>query len=474
MNSVAGEPAQTPRNYVAGSVIDKGLSLCEKALRGSLSAWQFAAYNTYAGLRGQAFPALEAATRMQRVYRKALLDAVSGDGDLMGFFRDMGDRMSSGARYEKLVNTVGKQFFGSASFAGETVIAHHGVFKLSYLPPNGKAQPVAVFHSGGAIPYGDGIFRLTQEYNLLERFLERGMPVYAMELNGDRFENDYSKLTMDDLVDSIAGLSEIAFEHNKGRKMAFEGYCGNGTQGLAYLAGRPADADRKFQAFCTFVAPIDGTRCPLLAESIQATPPLLMNSQLALWQKLGRFVPGDALRMGLDSSLGAVYYKTPLGYFTTGWLQREIGKIGRKEAYTPSEIRELAGAYWISADSARRFPVPVDMVRYTTTLFTKGISAQGDIDFTYKGAPLSLQRVADETNIQLYGFYGELDEVIPDRTAHVLTAIFKDRYTHVVHTGAGHISYVLSPKSWKTNNPRGFQPNPVDLLLKDAKTSKSK
>ena len=474
MNSVAGEPAHVPRNYVAGTVIDKGLALCEKAMKGSLGVWQFAAYNSYAGLRGQTFPALEAMVQMQNVYRKALTEAVSGDGDLIGFFHDMNDRLNSGRRYAKIVNTVGKQFFGSATFPGEQVIGRHGFFKLSYLPPKGKAKPLAVFHSGGAIPYGDGIFRLTQEYNLLGRFVERGMPVYAMELIGDRFENNYAKLTMDELVDSIAQLSEVAFEHNNNMKMAFEGYCGNGTQGLAYLAGRPGDADRKFRSFCTFVAPIDGTRCPRLAESIQATPSWMMDSQLAIWDRLGQFVPGDALRLGLDSSLGANYYKSALGYFTTGWLQRDIGKIGRREPYTATEIRELAGAYWISPDSARRFPVPVDMVRFTTALFTTGISPKGDIDFAYRGTPLSLQRVVDETNIHLYGFYGALDEVIPDRTANVLTAVFGDRYTHVVHPGAGHISYVLSPNSWKTDNPRGFKPNPVDLLLGDAKKANGK
>jgi hypothetical protein len=35
----------------------------------------------------------------------------------------------------------------------------------------------------------------------------------------------------------------------------------------------------------------------------------------------------------------------------------------------------------------------------------------------------------------------------------------------VVHPVAGHISYVLSPRLWKSSDPRSFRPNPIDLLL---------
>ena len=54
----------------------------------------------------------------------------------------------------------------------------------------------------------------------------------------------------------------------------------------------------------------------------------------------------------------------------------------------------------------------------------------------------------------------------PAKTASILVRLFGDRYTHVVHPWAGHISYVLSPKIWSPKHPKALAPNPIDLLLK--------
>ena len=57
--------------------------------------------------------------------------------------------------------------------------------------------------------------------------------------------------------------------------------------------------------------------------------------------------------------------------------------------------------------------------------------------------------------------------MVPDSTAHCLMSVLGDRYTHVVHPHAGHISYILSPGAWGAKHKRRLDPNPVDLLLTD-------
>jgi len=351
--------------------------------------------------------------------------------------------------------------------AGETVLASDRFFKLSYLPPaRGAApQPLAIFHAGGSIPYGDRIFRLLPEYNFYDRFLERGLPVYAMELHGDRDQNPYNELTLEEYVDSLERFSAIALTHNGGRKLALEGYCGNGSQALAFLAARPAEADRCFSLFASFVAPVDGSKCGALAEAARATPAQLEAAGLAWWEQGDGYVPGDHTRLSIDRNLKAAFHKTPLGYFCAGWQRDDLNAARSAEDLTPRQRRDLAGAYWVSPDCARRFPVPVDLTRYTSRLFAEGVSGSGALPASYRGAPLSLQRLRDETSLQVVGFYGGQDPIVSDATGHCLQQLLGDRYHHVVHPTAGHITYVMSPKAWDPDRERGLRPNPVDLLL---------
>ena len=107
-------------------------------------------------------------------------------------------------------------------------------------------------------------------------------------------------------------------------------------------------------------------------------------------------------------------------------------------------------------------------MNYANALFTKGIGADGSIPYQYKGKQLSFADLRDRSGLRLFGFYGARDTMVPDRTAHCLTQVFGDRYKHVVHLHAGHISYVLSPKSWDANNARALKPNPIDVLLAHA------
>ena len=436
----------------------------------SIKSLKFATFNTNAWMRGGVIPAVEAAQQMNRVVQKGVLDASQGKRTWSSFRLEVYDRIHAGYRYSLAIKTLGKQIFGSAKFDGETVIAEDGPFQMSYIPPSGKLDedsktPKVIFHASGAIPYGDQIFRLTPDHNLFGRFLERGIGIYAMELKKECESGKIGDLSMDALIDIIKNLSDKAFEHNEQRKMLLEGYCGHGTQAMAYLAAMPEDAERKFSMFCAFVSPIDGSRCTRLADGIQSTPANLTNSLLWLWKRLGGTVPGDSLRIGLDMSLGALYHKTRLGYFNTGWLRPDLLAAQQVKTLSTRHKRDLAGSYWVSPESARRFPVPVDITKFTNALFTEGISPQGDLPWSYKGNKLTLADVAEKTTFPIAGFFGELDEIVPPQTAHILPHIFGDRYTHVVHPKLGHISYILSPAKWKKGHARSLDPNPVDIMM---------
>jgi len=464
--STATPPVESLRSGLAG-LLGKTSSVVDKAVDNGLATLRYASWSANAWLDGNLFPAWEAGIQLQRGFRGSVLDAVEGKRTFADLLQETGGRIRSAVRFERLVNTLGKEAFGSARFEGETRLGRHGAFRLSYLPPKPGVEPtgLAIFHAGGVIPYGEQLYRLTPEYNLYGRFLERGVAVYAMEIDGDSSTVDYAAMTMDGLVRATQHLSDLAFEHNGGRKMVLEGYCGSGTQALVYLSAMPEDVERKFEAFAAFVSPIDGRKCTKLAESIQRTPAPLMDANYAIWQALRTAVPGDSLRVGLDLALGTVLMKTPMGYMTAGWMRDDLGKVKTAADLTPEQRRDLAGAYWISPDSARRFLVPTDMVRYTNKMFTEGIAPDGTLPWTFEGRPLSLGDVAKKTSIRVYGFFGADDPMVSERTAHVLMNVFGKRYQHVVHYNAGHVSYVLSPKQWKVGGPRSFNPNPVDLLL---------
>ena len=467
-------PADSTRPGLAG-VLEKTSTFVDKAVDQGLGALRYAVWSTNAWLDGNLYPSWEAGLQLQRGFRSSVLDAIEGKRTFADLMTETGGRLRSAVRFERLVNTLGKSVFGSARFEGETRLGRHGAFRLSYLPPKSGVAPtgVALFHAGGVIPYGEQLFRLTPEYNLYDRFLERGLAVYVMEIDGDAHSVDYAGLTMDDLVRATRALSDIAFEHNAHRKMVLEGYCGSGTQALAYLAALPEDVERKFFAFASFVSPIDGRKCTKLAESIQRTPEPIMDLNHAVWKALRTAVPGDSLRVGLDLTLGTVFMKTAMGYMSTGWMRDDFAKVKSDADLTPEQRRDLAGAYWISPDSARRFLVPADMVRYTNKMFTEGVGPDGKLPWTFEGRPISLGDTAKKTSIRVYGFFGADDPIVSERSGHVLMSVFGERYQHVVHYGAGHISYVLSPRQWKSGSARGFKPNPIDLFLAQADAARA-
>ena len=455
---------------VMGHLLDRSADLAFENLRQSVDMLRFAANSSHSLLEGGLLPALEHMVSINQELTRQLAGALKGETDWVQAWRDTGDRLRAGIRFARLVDTLGKELYGSASFEGEEVLAENRFFRLVHIPaqPGAAAQPFALFHAGGLIPYGDRIFRLLPEINFYDRFRERGIAVYAMELRGDRGQVDVGAITLDVIIDTLARFSDTAFAHHGGHKLVLEGYCGHATQALAYLAARPEDAERKFSCLATFVGPIDGSQCDGLARAVQATPDRLLDANLTLWALFGGRVPGQSARLGLDLPLEAVFYKTPLGYFATGWNRTDLLKVRTVDDLTAAQRRDLAGAYWVSPDAAERFPVSVDVSRFTTALFKQGLGRDGQLPWRSGGQALSLATIAAKTGIRVLGFFGGRDEVVPDKTAYVLMTLLGDRYTHVVHPDAGHISYVLSPRLWQNDHPKALVPNPIDLIARTA------
>lgn len=448
-----------------GTLMSKGVSAYYAGVKHSLHTLRHAAHTASSFLESAFFPALDSVVQMNEQVAQSLMAALRGERPWREIIDEATQRIGAGQRFPALVNTWGRALFGTATLPGETVLAEDDLFRLVYIAPARRTSPTAVFHSGGCIPYGDRIFRMLPGVDFYSRFLERGLPVYAMELRGDRTEIDYSRLTIDSLVESIAAMSSHAFAHNQERKLVLEGYCGQGTQALAYVAALPADADRKFSVMSIFVAPVDGSRCTSLASAVKATPDLYHEALMAFYGAMGNYVPGESIQIGLDMPLGALFLKSQLGYFSTGWNRTDLARVASPAELTPAQRRDLAGAYWVSTDCSKRFPVPVGIARFTSALFRDGVAADGTLPHPVQGRAVSLAALRDQTSLRVLGFYGGRDPVVPDATAQILITLLGSRYTHVIHPQAGHISYVLSPKLWDAGAPRALAPNPIDLIL---------
>ena len=413
-------------------------------------------------------PTMESLWEINSDVTRPFLETLTGQKAPMEAMEEVGQRVRSGGKYNRLITTMGAQLFGSARFEGETVLAQNEFLTLSHLPAPAEIPPRGtLFHVGGFLPYSDRIFRILPEANLFLPFLEAGIEVYAMELSGDRQQlPDQGRITMERVIESIDEMTEVAFEHNEGQKMVLEGYCGLGMPALAYIAALPAQARRKLNKAFTMVAPVDGRRCKLVGELSANMPDHLMWTQFTLTELHGRYVPGDVLRAGMDIPIGAFFPKTPFGRFISGWKSKEFADIDTVEQLSKTQRKELAGAYWISPENCRRFPMPADLVEFSSRLWTDGVKDDLEIPYVFKGQQLSFRTIVEQTEIELFGFYGGKDLVIPGETAQVLEAnLGQQRYTRVVHPAAGHISYILSPGCWKADHPYALDPNPIDLVF---------
>lgn len=417
-------------------------------------------------VEGGAVPTLQALTEMGKDLTTLASETFSGQRTVDQYLAELASRARSGGRYGGLIRTLGGELFGTARFEGEGILDGDDLFTLSYLPPRTVEgeRPPALFHVGGFLPYSDRIFRILPEANLFLPFLERGIGVYAMELRApaDRLPG-LGRVTVAQILRCIDRFTDRAFAHD-GRKLLLEGYCGLGMPVLAYLAAFPESADRKIRVAATMVAPVDGRKCTLISRMTETLPEGARLANMALTELLGNIVPGDAIRQGLDLPIGAFFPKTPFGQFMAGWKNKAYAEVRTVSDLTPAQRRELAGAYWISPENCRRYPMPADLVNLSNRLFSTGVGEDLTLPIEHEGRPLNLRTIVDKTSIRLFGFYGGRDLLIPEATGRVLMAL-GPRYTHVVHEKAGHISYVLSPEIWKPGARNVLQPNPIDLML---------
>jgi len=270
---------------------------------------------------------------------------------------------------------------------------------------------------------------------------------------------------MAEVFDTIEKFTDIAYAHNQKNKLIIEGYCGLGIPVLSYLCAYPKEADQKIKTAFTMVAPIDGKKCSLLARMIEESPAFLLKLNFLMGELTGGYLHGEVIRSGMDIPIRGFFSKTFFGRFASGWKNKSFADIRKSEDLSPFQRKDLAGAYWISPENCTNFPMPVEQVKLSSGLFMEGIGEDGVIPFEYKGKKLSLKSIAENTSIQLAGFYGAKDHLVPDETGKVMEKILKDRYRHVVHPQAGHISYILSPELWEKSHKKAFQPNIIDLIL---------
>lgn len=417
---------------------------------------------------GGVIPAMQSVASMQRDVTESLVDAVRGKKGFPEHLREVNGRLLSAARYEQLVRSMGRELFGSARFDGEELLAENDFFTLTYLPPRPGAprQQAALFHAGGFLPYSDRIFRFLPECNLFAPFLDRGVPVYALELRGDKDQLPHlGACTLERVIDVIGAMSEVAHRHNGGRPLMLEGYCGLGMPALSYVAARPEEADERFNVAFTMVAPIDGSQCDVLNDMISTIPRQMILANSVIGELFGGYISGDNIRVGMDIPLGAFFHKTPFGRFAAGWRNGQYGGVRAVEDLDAAQRKEMAGAYWISPENSKQFPMPVDLASFASRLWLEAIADEHRIPARYAGRALSLNTIREQTRLRVAGFYGGKDRIVPDSTAHPLQSTLGERYTHVVHAKAGHISYVLSPELWDQGHKYALDPNPLDVVL---------
>jgi hypothetical protein len=456
-----------------------GLAALEKASGATsyiadetLRAARVGVYATSHTLQGQVLPAFSSLEEMRRDIERSWLATLSGEKAMADCSRELGERFASGNRYRALVEDLGRQLFGSAVYPGEQVLADDGVFRLSHLPAKDGAPEtgVALFFVGSFMPYGDRLFRFLPEASYYQRYLERGIPVYTMEIAGDCREiKGLGKVTLERQIDCIDRMAEIALRHNGGRRMVAQGYCGSGMELMAYLAARPRDAEAKFKLATTFVTPLDARRCKILSDMVSNVPRSLVWTTLQRSRLMGGYLQGLELWAGLDTSLDNVFTKTPMGRFASGWKKPAFARVQAISDLDPLQRFELAGAYWISLANAERWPIPVEQVRLAFRLYDKGVSEAdgGYLGFGYRGTPVRIAAIAEQSRLRVTSIFGGQDKLVPEECGLVLGRLLGSRYRQITHPTAAHVSYVCFPAQWDRAHPHAFLPNPVDVILED-------
>lgn len=373
----------------------------------------------------------------------------------------------SGLLFPLLVYLKGSELLGSAKFSNEVILKENDFFRLNFIPAKNPCG-IALFHTGGILPYSDKIFRFLPEINFYDRFLEEGISLYTMELKGNKFQiPQYNSLTLEEILNTINEFSNIAFQHNQNKKMVLEGYCGLGIQALSYIMKYPEDAEKKFSLAILFVAPIDGKNCGILSNAMDEIPNYLIDLSFFVSNILGE-LPFFTTQLTQDLAMNSIISKTFLGLYYYGWKKEKyhIDDLWNKDLLLEQK-KELAGAYWISPLNGYLYPIPLDLAKFYTRIYKQGISKEGKLPWKIQDNILNLKDILDKTTIKIIGFYGKQDRLVPESTARILKEILDYRYQHIVHENAGHISYILTPESWLKNNKKSLVPNPIDIIKKE-------
>jgi len=373
----------------------------------------------------------------------------------------------SGLLFPLLVYLKGGELLGSAKYPNEVTLKENDFFKLTFIPAKNSTN-IALFHTGGILPYSDKIFRFLPEINFFEPFLEEGISIYALELKGNKYQiHNYNSLTLEQILNTINEFSNIAFQHNQNKKMVIEGYCGLGIQALSYLMYYPEEAEKKFHLAVLFVSPIDGKNCGALSDAMEEIPNYLIDLSFFVSNILGE-LPFFSTQLIQDFTMNSLISKTYLGLYYYGWKKEKyhLEDLWTKELLLEQK-KELAGTYWISPLNGFLYPIPLDLAKFYTRLYKQGIKEDGSLPWKIKDTTLNLNTIIEKTTIKVIGFYGKNDRLVPSNTANILKKILDYRYQHIVHENAGHISYILTPESWIKNHPKSLNPNPIELIKKE-------
>ncbi len=375
------------------------------------------------------------------------------------FIQTLEQRFQSSIKMKDLVLQFGKELFGSARWENETVIAENEFFALHYIPHQGEKQIAAVFMAGGYIPYSDSLFRFSSQRNFYSPFLKNGISVYEMKMKAPAYENNsLIKLSPDINISIIHEWADLAFRHNKNKKMILMGYCGTAIMAMgAYLA----DIEKMssiFPVIATFAFPLDAKKCVAFSRIIELVSQEIEN-------KAQEFYSGEQLSEFIDLSLERSHEKTDTGYFMLGWKNKDYYNVKTLDDLNERQKIELGMLYWLSAENSARTPISKELVDFMYRYFTEGVGKDGFLPFSYKGKPLDLKTLNNQ-DIQAFFFHGDIDNIVPPEAAFILDEILnKEKFARFIHKNTDHISYIFNMKRWEKNNEKGFEPNPLEVML---------
>ncbi len=370
---------------------------------------------------------------------------------------ELQERQQSAMNFPRLVETFGKQLFGSARYEGEKLLAENSLFALRHIPVKaGVERRASMFHIGGFIPYSDNVFRLLPGANFFEHFIANGIEVYEMKLKCDttRFNSNMLELSIEAIVDSVHEFSDIAFNHC-GQQMILEGYCGTGINTFnAYLADLEGMA-RKFKMIVTFVSPLDARKCTIFEQLHEVLDYINPNATN---------VDGHTISSLLDTIQERNFEKTPMGAIVHGWKNKEWAKIRHIEDLTLRQQSELAAWYWLSLQHGAYYPLSRDLYLFYSRLFNVGVSKAGVLPYEHKGHALSLKDLK-KTGVKILAFLGDKDHLVNFKTADMLPEILGDQCQVVVHEKTGHVAYIFNPNRWQKDDPRAFKPAIIETIF---------